>query len=114
MGKYPQVLLNSLGTGAKYPTRPDFRALVDQHIHLAVQPTRHSLSDALRILNRLNDPAEAKFDGCQAHRMVLTPKPERGLVAIVGHNGLFLRENRRRLRGTLGRPKLGPNCKRGP
>ena len=40
-------------------------------------------------MSRLNDPATAKFDGCQAHRWVLTPKPGHGLVSIVGHNGLF-------------------------
>ena len=54
-----------------------------------MQTTRPSLSDALRILSRLKEPAAAKFDGCQAHRMVLTPKPERGLVSTVGPNGLF-------------------------
>ena len=61
----------------------------NQHIHRAMQPARHSLSGALRILNRLETPADAKFDGCQARRMVLTPKPEQGLVSIMGPNGLF-------------------------
>ena len=96
-GSYPpRVLLNTLGAEIKDPARPDIRTLVDanrggvgQHIHLTMQPTWPSRADSLRILNRLNDHAEAKFDGCSAHRMALTPKPGRGMVSIVGPNGLL-------------------------
>ena len=70
-----------------------------------MQPIRASLADALRILNRLNDPAASKFDGRQARRWALTPKLEHGLVSILGPKGL-LRELRRRLRGGHGRSKL--------
>ena len=94
--KYPLVLLNPPWAEIKDPARPDFRTLVysdqwgvDQHIHLAMQSDRPSLSGALRVLNRLNDPAAGKFDGRSPHRWVLTPKPGRGLVAISGPNGLF-------------------------
>ena len=54
-----------------------------------MQPDRPSPADALRILKRLKKPAAAKFDGRKAHRRFLTLKPERGLVAIMGPNGLF-------------------------
>ena len=93
---YTHVLLNSTGAEIEDLTLSDVRTVVDatqgranQHIHIAMQPTRPSLSDAMRILNRLNDPAKDKSDGRQSHRAVLTPKPERGLVSIVGPNGLF-------------------------
>ena len=71
------------GAGRCYPRGADRR------IHLAMQPDRPILAGSLRILHLLNNPAEEKFDGCSSHRRVLTPKPERGLVSIVGHNGLF-------------------------
>ena len=58
-------------------------------MRLTMQPTRPSLADAMRILDRLHEPVEAKFDAGSAHRMVLAMKPERGLVSIVGPNGLF-------------------------
>ena len=48
-----------------------------------------SLSDALRIWNRLNSPAASKVDGGSSHRRALTTEPERGLVPIVGPNGMF-------------------------
>ena len=54
-----------------------------------MQPARPSLSGALRILNRISDPAAGKFDGGSSRRRVLTPRPERGLVSIVGPDGLF-------------------------
>ena len=94
--KYPQVLLNSLGAGIKDLTRPYVRTLVEaahggvnRHIQLAMKPTRPCLAAAFRILNCINDPSAAQFDGCSPHRMVLTPTPEHGLVSTVGPNGLF-------------------------
>ena len=92
---YPQVLSESLGRITDL-TRPDMVTLadatqwgVDQHIHLAMQPARPSLADALRVLNRPIDPAASRFDGRSAPRMALTPKPEHGLVSIAGPKGLF-------------------------
>ena len=53
--------------GIKDLTIPDVRTAVDatqgganRHIQLTMQPTRPSLSDAIRILGRLNFPAAAK------------------------------------------------------
>ena len=54
-----------------------------------MHPTRPSLADAMRTLNRLKTPTAAKYDGWSPHRMAITPKPDRGLVAIVVPNGLF-------------------------
>ena len=54
-----------------------------------MKPVWPSLPDAMSILKRLKQPAAAKFNGRQAHRTGLTPKPERGLVAIMGTNGTF-------------------------
>ena len=54
-----------------------------------MQPTWASLADAMSIINGLNKPAAAKFDGGQARRRVLTPEPELGLVSTMWPNGLF-------------------------
>ena len=40
-------------------------------------------------MDRLNDPAAAKWGGRSAHRQVIDPTPGRGLVSIVGPNGLY-------------------------
>ena len=62
---------------------------VNQHIRLTTQPTRPSLADCLRVLDLLENPAAAKIDGSSAHRRILTPEPEHGLVATVGRDGMF-------------------------
>ena len=94
-GAYPQVLLNSLGAEIKDPTRPDVRTLVDaaqvgRPTHSSGNAARKAqFPDASRVLNPLNNPAASKFDGRPSHRMVITQKPEHGLVSIVGNNGLL-------------------------
>ena len=62
---------------------------VSQHIRLTMQPTRTSLVDCLRVLDLLENPAAAKIDGTSAHRRIITPEPEHGLVSIMGHDGMF-------------------------
>ena len=56
-GEYPKSLLNSLRREAADPENPDVSTLVgatqvgvSQNIHLAMQPTRPSLADDMRIL----------------------------------------------------------------
>ena len=65
--KYPKVLLNSLGAEIKDLAKPDVRMLVgatqcgaNQHINLPKQPIRPSLSDCLRALDILENPAASK------------------------------------------------------
>ena len=60
-----------------------------QHIRLTMQPTRPRLSGDMRILGRLKVPVAAKFNASSARRRVLTPKQERGLVLILGADGLL-------------------------
>ena len=62
---------------------------VSQHIHRAMQPARPSLSDALRITDRLEHPAAAKWGGASFHRRIVAPTPERALVSIMWHDGLY-------------------------
>ena len=54
-----------------------------------MQPTRPSLADALWVLDILENPAAAKWGGTSPHRRVSTPPSERGLVSIMGTNGMF-------------------------
>ena len=54
-----------------------------------MQPARPSLVDDLRITDRLEKPAAAKWGGTSSQRRVITPKPERGLVSIAGPICLF-------------------------
>ena len=54
-----------------------------------MQPTRHSLADCLRVLGILEKPSAAKMDGTSAHRRVLKPESERGLVSTKGADGKF-------------------------
>ena len=60
-----------------------------RRIQLATQTTRPSHAGAMRVIKGIKKPAAAKFDGRKAHRRVLTPEPELGLVPIVAPNGLF-------------------------
>ena len=90
------MLLNSLGAEIVDLAKPDVRTLVgathgcvDRHIRLAMRPTRPSLADAARIMDRPNDPAAAKWGGVSARRQVIAPEPEHGLVSIMGADGLF-------------------------
>ena len=62
---------------------------VSQRIWHTMQPARPSLSDDTRILDGIGNPSRAKFDGCKAHRRVVAPGDERGLVSIMGPGGLF-------------------------
>ena len=61
---------------------------VDQKIRLTTQPTRPSLSDFLRVLDLLENPAGAKIDEKPAHRRAITPKNEHGLVSIMDPDGM--------------------------
>ena len=54
-----------------------------------MQHTRSSLADCSVVLEILENPAAAKIDGTSAHRLVLTPEPEHGLVSIMGSDGNF-------------------------
>ena len=65
------------------------RGGANQHIRPEMKPARPSFSDDMRILNRLNDQAAEKYDGRSSHRMAITPKPEHGLVSIMGPSGLY-------------------------
>ena len=67
------------------------RGGVDQQIRPAMQPTKPSLADAARIMDRLNGPAAAKWGAQSAHRQVITPEQERGLVPTMCPDGLFTR-----------------------
>ena len=113
--KYPKVLLNSLGAEIKDLTKPDVRMLVDatqggvnQQIRLTMQPTRPSLADCLRVLELLEKPAGAKIDGTSAHRRVITPENEHGLVSILGPNGMYYANTV----GTFGVVSAGQNWDR--
>ena len=97
MGKYPKVFLNSIGPGIKDLARTDFRTLVgatqggvNQHARITMRPTRQSLVDSMRILDDLEFPFGAKFDGGGAHRRAITPEGEHWPVSIMGPNGLFI------------------------
>ena len=86
------------GGGVADRAKPDVETLVDatrggvnQHIRPATQPTRPSLADAARIMDRLNGPAEAKWGAQSSHRQVITPEQERGLVPKMRTDGLFTR-----------------------
>ena len=75
---------------------PDVRTLVgatqggaDRRIRLTIQPDRTSLAEAMRILDRLKDPAAEKWGARSAHRAAITPAPEHGLVSIFGPDGLL-------------------------
>ena len=105
-------MLNSLGAEIKDLAQSDVRTSVDaaqggvnQKIHLTMQPTRPSLAGCLRVLGILGNPAAAKMDGASAHRRVLTPEPEHGLVTIMGPDGKFY-DN---AVGTFGVASAGPN-----
>ena len=94
--KYHKVLLNSLGRAAQDLAKPDVGTLADatqgganQKIRLTTQPTRPSLADALRVLDILNNPTAEKWHGTSSQRRVITPDSERGLVSIMGPDGLF-------------------------
>ena len=54
-----------------------------------MQPTRPSLAGCLRALELLENPDASKIDGTSAHRRVLTPESEHGLVSIMGTEGNF-------------------------
>ena len=58
-------------------------------IRLTMHPTRPSLADAIRIMGAPKKPAAAKWEGTSAHRRVLTPETEPGLVSIMWENGFF-------------------------
>ena len=109
------MLLNSLGAEIKDLAKPDVRMLVDatqggvnQKIRLTMQPTRPSLADCLRVLDLLENPAGAKIDGTSAHRRVLAPTSERGLVSIMDPNGMYYANTV----GTFGVVSAGKNWDR--
>ena len=81
----------------------------NRHSRLTMQTTRPSLADAIRILDRLSDPAASKCGGQSSHRRAITPESDRGMVTIVGGKRAILREYHRLFQGGLGRPKLGPS-----
>ena len=84
-----------------------------QHIRRPMQPARPSLSDALRITDRL------KTGRLEMGRRVFPPT-RRGAGTGTrpsldrGAQRSLLREHRRRYRIGLGRPKLGPSRQRSP
>ena len=45
----------------------------------------------MHIIDGLKNPAAEKFDGGQAHRSVLTPAEERGVVSTMGQMVCFAR-----------------------
>ena len=109
------MLLNSFGAEIKYLAKPDVRMLVDatqgganQHIRLTMQPARPSLSDSLRITDRLEKPAAEKWGGTSAHRRAVAPESGHGLVSIAGRNGLFYAN----AVGTFGSASAGQNWDR--
>ena len=113
--KYDKVLLNSLWAEIKdlanwaselWPVQPNGGA--NQKICLTMQPTRPSLSAPLRVLDILNNQAEAKWEGTSSHRRVITPDSEHGLVSIMGPNGLFYAN----AVGTFGTVSAGQNWDR--
>ena len=73
-----------------------------------MHPARTSLAGAMRILNLLSRPAEAKYGGWSSHRRAITPKPEHGCVPIVGPNGLYYAN----IVGPFGVVSTGQNCDR--
>ena len=79
-----------------------------------MKPTRPILSDAMRILDGLENPAGAECDGSTAHLRELTPAEELVLVSIMGPNGLSYFSN---AVGTFGAVStgggLGSSCERG-
>ena len=54
-----------------------------------MRPTRPSPADDMRLLDRLRNKIGARYDGRNAHRMVLTPEDAHGPLAIMGAIGLF-------------------------
>ena len=56
----------------------------------------------------LENPAAAKMNGTSAHRLVLTPEPEHGLVSIMGPDGKFYANTV----GTFGVVSAGQNWDR--
>ena len=81
---------------------------VNQKILLTMKPTRPSLSDCLSVLGILGNPAAEKMDGTSAHRRVLTPEPEHGIVSIMGPIGKFYANTV----GTFGVVSAGQNLDR--
>ena len=81
---------------------------VNQQIRLTMQPARPSFADALRIADRLRQPASAKWGGAYARRRVMAPESVHGLVSIMGTNGLY---NANAV-GTFGAPSAGQNWDR--
>ena len=79
-----------------------------QKILLTMQPSRPSLAGALRILDVLGKPAEAKWGGTPARRRVLTTDSEHGLVSIMGPGGLLYANTV----GTFGVVSAGQNWDR--
>ena len=53
-----------------------------------MQPTRPSLAEAMHILGGIKNPAGVKFGASKAHRGVLAPPDERGILPIVGPDGI--------------------------
>ena len=47
------------------------------------------MANSMRLLGRLKNPTGGEFDGDKAHRTVLAPPGEHGLVSTRGANGLF-------------------------
>ena len=80
----------------------------NQQIRLTMQPTRPSLADCLRVLDLLENPTGAKIDGTSAHRRVITPSNEHGLVSIMGPGGMYYANTV----GTFGVVSAGQNWDR--
>ena len=55
---------------------------VNQEINLTMAPTRPGLVDVLRVLEFFVDPVSIKWDASSAHRNILVPFDEWGLVTI--------------------------------
>ena len=55
---------------------------VNQGVKLTMIPTRPCLADVLRILDFVHDPVSVKWDAANAHRNILVPETEWGLVSI--------------------------------
>ena len=75
------------------------------YIHLTMQPTRPRLADCLRVLDLLDKQAGARIDGTSAHRRVIAPEHEHGLVLTMGPNGMY----RANTVGTFGVVSAGRN-----
>ena len=67
---------------------PDFSTSVDAAQGVGPTHKEYYASHSARP-RRLKFPIGAKFDGARAHRTAITPALERGLVSIMGPNGLF-------------------------